>query len=284
MDVIARQSKPFLANTAREIVVVDNDAATIGELYRKGRASMADSVRCLIEAGHRLIAKKDSMGHGEWLPWLKVNADVLGFESRFTAAKLMNAAARCAASGTFDEGEALRISRQVWGHNVRGTGGTGETEWYTPAAVIALVRELYGGEIDLDPASSDRAQETVRAAAYFTKADDGLSKQWHGNVFLNPPYRHPDIVQFLDKLLAELDAAHIDQAILLVHNYTETDWFQKAARSRHCTAICFPDGRIPFTDPAGEPCNPTQGQALLYFGNLPLQFKVVFETVGFVKT
>jgi hypothetical protein len=124
----------------------DKDAIEIGELYRNARSSMVDSVRYLIEAGHRLIAKKVELGHGKWLPWLEENAEVLGFESRFTAAKLMNAAAKCAVNGTFAHDEALQISRQIWGNdNVRGTQGTGEEEWYTPAQYIALARERVVG-------------------------------------------------------------------------------------------------------------------------------------------
>src|SRR5262249_58426680 len=45
----------------------DSDANEIGDLYRKGKSSMIDSVRYLIEAGQRLTAKKNSLRHGEWL-------------------------------------------------------------------------------------------------------------------------------------------------------------------------------------------------------------------------
>ena len=31
----------------------------------------------------------------------------------------------------------FRSAARVWGHNVRGTGGTGENEWFTPAEYIA---------------------------------------------------------------------------------------------------------------------------------------------------
>jgi hypothetical protein len=41
-------------------------------------------------------------------------------------------------------------------------------------------------------------QETVRAAAYFTKEDDGLTKEWNGNVWLNPPYGSL-VGKFIDK-------------------------------------------------------------------------------------
>jgi len=59
-------------------------------------------------------------------------------------------------------------------------------EWYTPPDLIEAARATMGA-IDLDPASTARANDIVRAAKYFSKADDGLSKLWEGRVFLNPP-------------------------------------------------------------------------------------------------
>jgi hypothetical protein len=159
----------------------DRDAVRIGELYRDARTSMADSVRYLIDAGHRLIAKKDSVGHGRWLPWLEAIAEVLGFETRQTAHKLMQAALKCRVDATFDNDEALQISRQIWGQgNVRGTQGTGDNEWHTPQRYLALAREVLG-VIDLDPASSFIAQKTVQATKCFT---GGLTKEWQGRVWL----------------------------------------------------------------------------------------------------
>jgi N6-adenosine-specific RNA methylase IME4 len=100
-------------------VIEDADAAAIGELYRRSRTSIIDSVRFSIECGTRLHAKKDSLPHGTWLPWLSANADVLRFESRFTAAKLMGFARKCAAAAHFDLNDATAItySRQLWGHD-----------------------------------------------------------------------------------------------------------------------------------------------------------------------
>src|SRR2546430_17584816 len=60
-------------------------------------------------------------------------------------------------------------------------------EWYTPSKYIETAREVLGS-IDLDPASCELANRTVKADKYYTKEDDGLSKEWHGNVWLNPPY------------------------------------------------------------------------------------------------
>jgi ParB family chromosome partitioning protein len=158
---------------------------------------------------------------------------------------------------------------------------SGDFEWYTPPFFIDLAREVLG-EIDLDPASCEQAQETVKAKAYFAKADDGLTKEWRGCIWLNPPYAQPYIVKFVEKMVEEYEGGRIHQAIMLTHNYTDTEWFHIG--SKHCTAICFTRGRIKFVNKDGDTGQPSQGQAFFYFGNLPLQFKAVFETIGCVWT
>ena len=103
------------------------------------------------------------------------------------------------------------------------------------------------GTIDLDPASNDIAQKTVKAKEYFTKKNCGLSKTWKGNVWMNPPYEGKLIKLFASKIVSE----PIDQAIVLVNNATETAWFQMMAED--ATAICFHAKRIKFIDPDGTP-------------------------------
>ena len=56
----------------------DQDAVVIGSLYRKGRAAILDGLKYYLKAGRKLIQKKASMPHGEWVPWLRANADALG--------------------------------------------------------------------------------------------------------------------------------------------------------------------------------------------------------------
>ncbi len=59
-------------------------------------------------------------------------------------------------------------------------------EHFTPPAIVDAARALLGG-IDLDPASCEAANRTVKAERIFTKQDNGFAREWNGRVFLNPP-------------------------------------------------------------------------------------------------
>ena len=157
---------------------------------------------------------------------------------------------------------------------------TGENEWYTPPDYVEAARRVLGC-IDLDPASSEKAQKTIRATRFFSAEDDGLTQDWGGRVWLNPPYAQPLIQQFAEKVVAEVRAGRISEAIVLTHNYTDTAWFHLLESA--CAAICFTRGRIRFVSSSGELASPTQGQAFFYFGQRREAFAEVFRAFGFVR-
>ena len=99
---------------------------------------------------------------------------------------------------------------------------------HSGAEHLHAARDVLGG-IDLDPATSAAAQETIQATACFTEADDGLGRDWYGRVLINPPYDQPHIANFVSKMVEEYDAGRTRLAIMLTHNYTDTAWFHKAA-------------------------------------------------------
>jgi hypothetical protein len=141
-------------------------------------------------------------------------------------------------------------------------------EWMTPPYIGDAAEKSFG-VFDCDPAAPiDPAHRTVRASIYFTKDNDGLTQQWHGRVWLNPPYRNGLIPRFVRKLCVELKAGRTTEAIMLTNNATETDWFKKAETA--CAKLYFPKHRIRFLKPAGDKLtqigSPGQGQAIFYFG------------------
>jgi ParB family chromosome partitioning protein len=134
------------------------------------------------------------------------------------------------------------------------------------------------GGIDCDPASSTTANEIVKASTFYTKDDNGLTRPWRGNIWLNPPYSHPLVSDFADAVVSRYEHGEIRQACVLVNNASETKWFQHLLES--CSALCIVKGRIKFMGPKGG--TPLQGQSIFYFGNVPLAFTAVFRKFGTV--
>jgi len=157
---------------------------------------------------------------------------------------------------------------------------TGDAEGYTPKTYIEYAREVLGS-IDCDPASNPIAQKIVQAKQYFTSETNGLDQAWMGGVFLNPPYEHPTIAYFIDRLIDQYSIGNTTAAILLTNNNTDTIWFHRAAEL--ASAICFTRGRINFYKPDGKISQPTNGQAFFYFGDHVAEFRRVFaQSVGLV--
>ena len=156
---------------------------------------------------------------------------------------------------------------------------TGNNEWYTPFDLLESVRVVMGS-IDIDPASSELANTVVKANTFYTIEDNGLEKEWHGNVFLNPPYSTDLISAFVNKLITEYGKERIKEAIVLVNNATETKWFQSLIKI--ASAVCFTFGRTSYWHAEGSQGKPLQGQAFVYIGNNPIGFGHEFAKHGWV--
>jgi ParB family chromosome partitioning protein len=156
--------------------------------------------------------------------------------------------------------------------------GTGNNEWFTPPQYIDLARRALG-DVDLDPATHEKAQEFIQAKQHFTRETDGLKQEWHGRVWLNPPYAHGEIEPFIDKLLLEVTTARTTAAIALTHAYTDARWFHKLWL--RADMVCFEWRRVRFIDTTGWQCSPTQGQAFFYIGPQADRFMVEFADTGF---
>jgi len=92
---------------------------------------MVDGLKYYIECGIKLKAVKDSKNNREWIPWLRDNKAVLGFE-RVAAWRMMKVSSVSLAKH-IDDSEALAILRKLWGH-ATGTQGhiSIDRNWYTP--------------------------------------------------------------------------------------------------------------------------------------------------------
>lgn len=155
---------------------------------------------------------------------------------------------------------------------------SGNSEWYTPQEYVDAVRQAMGG-IDTDPCSCQAANAVVKAETFYDEADNGLGREWHGRVFVNPPYGDGTVDSFASKLRDEIQSGRTTQAVFLVNNCTETKWFQ--ALIAQAAAVCFPRGRISFWSLEQKSKSPLQGQAVMYFGSDAKRFKRAFSGIGF---
>jgi len=98
------------------------------------------------------------------------------------------------------------------------------------------------GPFDLDPCAA-----TVRpwdcAARNIVEAEDGLAAEWHGRVWLNPPFDRYQVGRWIERLVEHRDG------IALVHARTETAWFRPIWQS--ASAILFLFERVKFCRPDG---------------------------------
>lgn len=160
------------------------------------------------------------------------------------------------------------------------THNSKNNEWYTPAYLVEAARKVMG-TIDLDPASSAKANETVQASRYYDLEVDGLTQVWYGKVWLNPPYSRDLLPQFIEAFLAKRSAGEFTEGMVLVNNATETKWFQQLIK--RASAVCFLSKRVKFLDESGNPKNtPLQGQVVLYFGTETTEFAYQFDRFGWV--
>lgn len=127
-------------------------------------------------------------------------------------------------------------------------------EWYTPLEIIESL-----GKFDLDPCTPI-VPLWQTAEVMYNKNDDGLSKEWKGRVWLNPPYSRPLIEHFIRRL------ADHGNGIALLFNRCDSKMFQDIIFKK-ATAMKFLRHRIRFYRPNGtRGDSPGCGSILIAFG------------------
>lgn len=185
---------------------------------------------------------------------------------------------------------------------------SGAVEYFTPVEYTDAAREVMGS-IELDPASCRAANEFVKANDYFTKDQDGLSREWKANtLFMNHPFhkgenacpldrskckklsciergyhideRIPGNADWINKLVSEYENWNCRQACCITFAATSEEWF----RPLLLHPICFIHGRVNYRLPDGSIMKGvTKGSCITYFGLNTSRFKAIFSRFGTVK-
>ncbi len=60
-------------------------------------------------------------------------------------------------------------------------------DWHTPKEIVELF-----GHFDMDPCTTKDSAKRLEIKNYYTKRDNGLTKEWTGKVWLNPPFSNKE--------------------------------------------------------------------------------------------
>lgn len=106
-------------------------------------------------------------------------------------------------------------------------------EWATPQDFFDKLDEEF--HFDLDVCATP---ENAKCKKYFTKNDDGLSQQWGGVVYCNPPYGR-EIGKWVKKC-----SEYEGESVMLLPARTDTRWFHDYIYGK--AEIRFIRGRLKF--------------------------------------
>jgi len=107
--------------------------------------------------------------------------------------------------------------------------------WSTPIDFFNKYNEQYGFELDVCANA-----ENAKCQRFFTKEDDGLSKEWSGICWMNPPYGR-EISKWMKK--AHESSLAGATVVCLVPARTDTAWWHDYAINGE---IEFIRGRLKF--------------------------------------
>lgn len=155
---------------------------------------------------------------------------------------------------------------------------SGDYEYYTPKEIVKAARRVMG-HIDIDVASSAKANEVVGARCYFDEAKDGLSKIWLGNIWMNHPFGREQNPLWINKLVEEYKAKRVKQACCITYACTSEKWFQPLFAFPQCylsprTNYFLPDGTLKR--------GVTKGSVVTYLGANVDRFIAEFDGLGSV--
>ena len=137
-------------------------------------------------------------------------------------------------------------------------------EWWTPDRVINPVNEYFSG-IVLDPATDE--SNPTGAEHFFTRYENGLTRNWDDGTFVNPPYGQV-MKDWVLKIREEARIGHEIIALLAASRF-EQQYFQECVFSQWLSGFCLIRKRLQFIDGhTGETCKSNPYPSILYGYNI----------------
>jgi phage N-6-adenine-methyltransferase len=136
-------------------------------------------------------------------------------------------------------GRRLKLRYNIWWENSmsinKGLFTSTTDDWATPQDFFDKLDKEFHFDLDVCADSNNHKCEK-----YFTKEQDGLSQEWEGMVWCNPPYGR----EIGDWVAAV--AAHPGGGVMLLPARTDTRWFHDYIYNNKNAEIRFVKGRLKF--------------------------------------
>jgi len=114
---------------------------------------------------------------------------------------------------------------------------TGNTEWETPQEFFDIINRVFKFDIDVCATAKN-----TKCKRYFTKEIDGLTQEWKGSVWCNPPYGR-NIGKWVKRGYEE--GACGSTVVMLLPARTDTKWIHEYVFGR--AYHIFLKGRLKFS-------------------------------------
>lgn len=110
--------------------------------------------------------------------------------------------------------------------------------WETPQYLFDRLDRKFHFDIDVCA-----TEENAKCKRYYTKEQDGLSQEWKGICWCNPPYGR-EIIKWVRK--ASISAKNGATIVMLIPARTDTKWFHEYIYKKENVNIKFIRGRLKF--------------------------------------
>jgi phage N-6-adenine-methyltransferase len=138
----------------------------------------------------------------------------------------------------------------------QGMFSSSSDEWETPREFFDAVNAAF--HFDLDVCATNGNTKCKR---YFTKEEDGLSREWQGTCWMNPPYGREISLWVRKAYESSLEAGTV--VVCLLPARTDTAWWHDYVIA-HAKRVYFVKGRLRFSGKGPAPFP----SALVVFGHI----------------
>lgn len=149
-------------------------------------------------------------------------------------------------------------------------------DYFTPSELIEAARQAMGG-IDLDAASHPLANREHRIPDYFHINRSAFDHDWHGRVWLNPPYGNN--APWFECVRRYVDSGEVTQLCLLSPVWAfNTEIARPLMAMSSAMTLLSPTPK--FWGNANNRTGTNQPHAILYFGDRVAEFHAAFAPFG----